>query len=69
MGSSLLKHATEACAKATGKRYCTHHGGEVASDQGDFQQRNHSRRWVCFACQKKSLEARARIQSTRALAR
>ncbi|AMP04109.1 MULTISPECIES: hypothetical protein [Collimonas] len=49
-----LALVTQATANVTGKRYCSHHQGEVAVTEGDFVMRNKSRRWICFRCQERS---------------
>lgn len=50
--SDRLSLLTQAAAAATGKRFCSHHQGEVAASEGDFVMRNKTGRWICFRCQK-----------------
>ncbi|MFC6522927.1 hypothetical protein ACFQAT_27505 [Undibacterium arcticum] len=54
MGQSTIARAAEIAASGTGKRFCSHHQGEVAADAGSLVQRNKSKRWICNACQAKS---------------
>ncbi|HWW08409.1 hypothetical protein [Collimonas sp.] len=49
-----LALVTQATANVTGKRFCSHHQGEVAVAEGAFVVRNKSKRWVCFRCQERS---------------
>ena len=60
--SSIAK-VTEAAANVTGRRFCSHHSGEVATDEGSFVTRNRSRRWICF--REKSKIRRAEISATK----
>jgi hypothetical protein len=55
MNKSAIAKATQAAANAIGKRYCSHHQGEVAADAGAYVMRNKTKRWVCFRCQEKSI--------------
>jgi hypothetical protein len=57
-----LTGMTEVAAKITGRRYCSHHGSEVDALAGCIVVRNKSRRWMCFACQKKSEKRNAEIR-------
>lgn len=49
-----LALVTQATANVTGKRFCSHHQGEVSVTEGDFVLRNKSKRWICFRCQERS---------------
>jgi len=53
MANSPIEHVTQAAAQIIGKKYCTHHQGEVAIDAGDHVVRGKARRWICFRCQEK----------------
>jgi hypothetical protein len=57
-----LALVTRATANVTGKRFCSHHQGEVAVADGDFVLRNKSRRWICFRCQERSQLRRDAIE-------
>lgn len=59
MIQSTIAKVVQAAANVTGKRFCSHHQGEVAADAGAFVMRNKSRRWICFKCQEKSLHAQS----------
>jgi hypothetical protein len=58
---STVGKATEAAASITGRRYCSHHQGEVPIDEGSFVMRNTTKRWICNRCQEKSERRRAEI--------
>jgi len=60
MANSTIALVTQAVAKAIGRRYCSHHQGEVAIDAGSYEVRNKTRRWICFRCQEKSRNAKVR---------
>ncbi|AMO99455.1 hypothetical protein CAter282_1570 [Collimonas arenae] len=49
-----LALVTQATANVTGKRFCSHHQGEVPVAEGEFVIRNKSKRWICFRCQERS---------------
>jgi len=53
MSNTYIGQVNQAAAKATGRRYCTHHQGEVSIDAGSHVMRNKTRRWICFRCQEK----------------
>jgi hypothetical protein len=61
----LIDLATKAAAKVTGRRFCSHHQGEVAANEGRVVERNRSRRWVCFRCIEKSEERLEAIANAR----
>jgi len=61
MANTTTAKATDAAARITGKRYCSHHQGEAAVDAGSYVQCNKSRRWVCDRCQTKSRMRQAEI--------
>lgn len=63
--NSMLEKVTKIAAKITGRRYCSHHGGEVAEDAGSVVERNRSRRWICNACQEKSRNRNAEIRAVK----
>lgn len=56
MDQSRITKVNEIAASVTGKRFCSHHQGEVAADAGNFVQCNKSKRWICHACQVKRLQ-------------
>lgn len=60
MPNFTLAHVTQAVAKAIGKKYCSHHQGDVAIDAGSYVVRNKIRRWICFRCQETSKNAKVR---------
>lgn len=64
--SDRLSLLTQAAAEATGKRFCSHHQGQVAAAEGDFVMRNKTRRWVCFRCQKNIQSQNAALMKRRA---
>jgi hypothetical protein len=45
-----LERLTDAVATVTGRRYCSSHRGESASDSGQYIIRGKKRRWICFVC-------------------
>jgi hypothetical protein len=65
MPNTTTAKATEAAARITGKRYCSHHQGEAAIDAGSYILCNKSRRWVCDRCQAKSRMRQAEIQASK----
>lgn len=69
MPNTTTAKATDAAAKVTGKRYCSHHQGEAAVDAGSYVQCNKSRRWVCDRCQTKSRLRQAEIQASKGMQR
>jgi len=54
-----LEALTLAAAGVTGRRYCSSHHGEAASDTGEFVVRGNVRRWMCFACKTRAQNALA----------
>ena len=64
-GGKLIDRAMEAVTKLTGRRFCSHHQGEVNADQGCIVERNRSRRWICYRCIEKSEQRRLAIANTR----
>ena len=57
MPPNRLEHLTEVVASVTGRRYCSSHRGEAASDTGEYIVRGNVRRWMCFVCKKKTDDA------------
>ena len=62
MGNTANEKLNAATAKITGKRFCSHHGGEVLADSGSFVTSNKSRRWICHRCQMKSIKRNEEIE-------
>lgn len=58
-----LNELIEVAAKLTGRRYCTHHGGEADASAGSFVIRNKSKRWICDVCEKKTAKRNAEIHA------
>ena len=68
MRKSTIAHITQAAANVTGKRFCSHHQGEVEAHAGSFVQRHKSKRWICFRCQEKSRSREEEIRNGQHLA-
>jgi hypothetical protein len=66
MSNSTLTKVIEVSAKITGRRYCSHHRGEVDANAGCIVVRNKSRRWMCNACQDKAAKRDAEIRAAKA---
>jgi hypothetical protein len=49
-------------AKITGKRFCSHHLGEVLTEAGSFIQGRTATRFVCYRCQEKIKQRIAEIK-------
>lgn len=57
----LVQAVTDAEAKITGKKFCSHHQGMVSIEDGAMVIRGKSRRWICYACQQKQIRKPNRI--------
>jgi len=65
MPPNRLEYLTEAVASVTGRRYCSSHRGEANSDAGEYVVKGHVRRWMCFACVKRTQNAAMVLKKTK----
>ena len=51
----LVQDVTDAEARLTGKKFCSHHQGMVSVSEGSMVIRGKAKRWICHSCQKKQV--------------